>query len=252
MEGMSDFIEINDLLKDKVLGITIRELGKSPGYDPITSLNCLKLEASASKFDKKSVIKNINYDSKNDECYISAIIDVPLQIKELVDENGSPKIIGKSINFPRDISALIRLNKGIAIFFSKGRREVQKFSKHLKQITLGGLRPIPLEFDQSNIKYFLKSFKSINHLKIQDKNNQLVTTYKGPDLPLKKQILDQLNIPDISIYEIGGEFEIVSGEFYDLYINFKGRALLKGENKTIDPHDFNKFLKMIEDMRGKL
>jgi hypothetical protein len=242
-------LKLDDILKNRALGITIRQLSDSSRFDPSTSLNCLKLEHSSSKFEKKSLIKEFLYDSKMDECYISAIIDIPIRLKELIEENGSYRINERTINFPKDITGIIHLSKSLVFFFSRNRREDQRFSKYITQITLGGFRPLPIKFDQEKLKKVIYDFRIINHLKIFNENDRVSTTYKGKDL-LSHNIIDNLlHDEDIFIYEIGGEYSLLEDNFHKLYLNHKGRVLIKDNVDILNNDDLANLLHTIEDMR---
>jgi hypothetical protein len=241
-------LKLDDISKNRAIGITIRQLSDSARFDPSTCLNCLKLEYNSSKLDKKSLIKVFFYDSKMDECYISAIIDIPIRLKELIEENGSYKINERTINFPKDITGIIHLSKSLAFFFSRTRREDQRFSKYLTQITLGGFRPLPIKFDQEKLKKVVYDFRVINHLKIFNGNNQVSTTYKGKDL-LSYNVIDNFqNDENMLIYEIGGEYPLIADSFHKIYLNHKGRVLIKDNADILNNEDLANLLHTIENM----
>lgn len=246
-------MELERIIENNRLGITIRKLHDLSADNIEEALSYIKAEHDSPIIDTdKKVIKEFTYNKARNEYYLFAIIDVPIKLKELIYEEGKYIIKDQQQNFARNIDALIRLDSSNIILLSQSQREVQRFSKYIREMTSGVFLPVSLKFSQKKLNDIIKRFDSIRHLKLAETGEGKKTiTFKGKDLLSDNLVNTTLYDNDYLIYEIGGYLSLSSERSVKSYLNHKGRLIILSDCDKLIMDDLFDLIKDLEKMEAK-
>jgi hypothetical protein len=246
-------LELKRIFENKRIGITIRELRNLSVSDIEDALSYIKEEFDSPVIDiEKKVIKEFSYNKERNEYFLFAIIDVPMKVKELVLEKGEYLIKDRYANFARNINVIIQLDSSNIIILSQSQREIQRFSKYLREITSGSFFPVSVKFKQENLHNIIREFDDVYHLKFSKNGNKsALITFRGYDLLSDGLVTNILSNDDYSIHEIGGYLPLSSGDLLKSYLNYKGRMLIFSDPDKLKTDDLFILIKTLEKMKEK-
>lgn len=244
-------IRIDRVFEKRGLGITFLKLRDYSVSKLTSSVDAIRLEMKAPLVGiKRRAIQQFDYIEERDEYHISAIIDVPIKIKELVIEDEELKINERVEYFARNIEGIIQLKTATIILFSQSQREVRKFSRYIKEITLNGFKPVPIKFNSEGMRKMVKDFEIVHRLKISESGNQSVKSirFDGQNLLDDDLVSEILSNGNFEIAEIGGIRPLSSDSYVKFYMNNRGRVCIYGDQNTITIKNIYNLIQDIEKM----
>ena len=244
-------IEINRVFENHRLGMTFLAFRSFSLGNLERSLDAIRLEKTVPLVGvKKRVIQRFDYVKEKEECHISSVIDLPIKVKELIIEEGELKTKERVEYFARNIEAIIRLKMPSIITFSQSQREVRKFNKYIKEITLKGFNPVPIKFNPEGVRKRVKDFEIVHHLKISESGNQSVKSirFDGQNLLGDDLVSEILSNGNFEIVEIGGIRPLSSDSNVKFYMNNRGRVCIYGDQNTITTKNIYNLIQDIEKM----
>ena len=244
-------VRIDKVSENGRLGITFLKLRDFSVSNLASSADTIRLEMKAPLVGiKRRAIQQFDYIEARDEYHISAIIDVPVKIKELVIEGEELKINERVEYFARNIEGIIQLKTDTLILFSQSQREVRKFSKYIKEITLNGFKPVPTKVDSDGMRKIIKDFETIYHLKVLKNNGIDIKSirFDGENLLEANLVSEILSNEIFEISEIGGIRPISSDNYVKFYINNRGRVGIYGDPSTITIENIYNLIRDVEDI----
>lgn len=244
-------IRIDRVFENRRLGITFLKLRDFSVSNLASSVDAIRLEMKAPLIGiKRRAIQQFDYIEERDEYHLSAIIDVPIKIKELVIEEDELKTHERVEYFARNIEGIIQLKTATIILFSQSQREVRKFSKYIKEITLNGFKPVPIKFDSDGTRKIIKDFKEIYHLKVLKNDGRGVKSirFDGENLLEDDIVSEILSDRNFGIAEIGGLRNLSFDSGLKCYLNNRGRVCIYGNQTTITTKNIYNLIQDIEKM----
>jgi hypothetical protein len=244
-------IQIDRVFENRGLGITFLKLRDYSVSKLTSSVDGIRLEMKAPLVGiKRRAIQQFDYIEERDEYHISAIIDVPIKIKELFIEEDELKTHERVEYFARNIEAIIQLKTATIILFSQSQREVRKFSKYIKEITLNGFKPVPIKFNSEGMRKMVKDFEIVHRIKISESGNQSVKSirFDGQNLLDDDLVSEILSNGNFEIAEIGGIRPLSSDSYVKFYMNNRGRVCIYGDQNTITTKNIYNLIQDIEKM----
>ncbi|MCK9405706.1 MAG: hypothetical protein M0Q47_04780 [Methanothrix sp.] len=234
-EMMSLPVELQQLFETEIVGISFLALdGFSIGKELERTVNIIKSEINKTPLGiRRKIIKKIDYLSKNREIHISASVEMPIKTKELTLDKGQIQIDEKTIFYPRDLYAIIKLDKNYILIFSRNYQEVKEFVSYIRNLSSGKLDPIKFEFQPSILVEMANQFEAIHQLKIilSQSENMRYIRFGGTSLldhPLVKSLISDKGS---EIIELSGFKMTHSGKKIKVHFNNKGRLRIYKSNE---------------------
>jgi hypothetical protein len=242
-------IRIDRVFENRRLGISFLKLRDFSDSNLASSVDAIRLEMKAPLVGiKRRAIQQFDYIEERDEYHLSSIIDVPVKINELVIEAGELKTQERVEYFARNIEAISQLKTATIILFSQSQREVRKFNKYIKEITLKGFNPVPINFNPEGMRKMVKDFEIVHRLKISESGNQSVKSirFDGQNLLDDNLVSEILSNRNFEIAEIGGIRPLSSDSYVKFYMNNRGRVCIYGDQTTITIKNIYNLIQDIE------
>lgn len=242
-------IVLDETFEDNRLGVSFLKLENFSMGDIERSINAIHSAMNNPYVGThKRIIKDFEYREKERELIISAILEVPLNVKELVVEGDKLKIKERTDYYTRKVQAIIRIDKGFIIILSQNVLGVREFSKYLREITVMKFNPVPIHINQDKMRKLINEFESIYNLKIlmAADNPIKFIRFNGIDLIDSPDVQKIISDEENEITEIAG-IESLSNEIQvKLQVNNRGRVSIYKNSGEIDGKDIYNWLRYIE------
>lgn len=193
---------------------------------------------------KRRIIEQFEYIEEKDEYHISAIIDIPIKVREISILEGKISIQEREEYIAQNVYSIINLKRAQLIVFTSNQKSVSRFKKYLKEVSLKHFFPIQIEIDRASMSNIINKFQSVSHLKFL-KKKQVVNIkslkINGLNILADKLVMDMLSDTNFYISEIGGLLNLSSKLAFYAYINNHGRIRLRGKVSELKPNDLLSF-----------
>lgn len=220
-------IEIINKFENQRLGISFLGLKNfSIGRDLERSIDLIQSEMDRIHTGvSRRIVENFEYLKKKRELHLSMIVEVPINTKKLVLENGKVDIQEQTYYYPRNIDAIVSIEQSYIVIFDQSQKEIKEFAEYLRELTVFKLNPVYVKLNNKSMRDMLKNFETIQRLKIVIGSEDSIRFIKcsGSNVLGYTFIAEILSNEKNEVAEIGGILSSSHENRIKVHLNNKGR-----------------------------
>lgn len=221
-------IEVQDAFEGRRLGISFMRFGEfSIGKDLARLIDTVEKESKKKPRGRgKRIMRPAEHVKGRKEVHLSAIVEVPIVLKELILREGEAKVRTRTEYYPRNVEMILRLDKKYAISLAQSTREVKECADYLRDLTLMNLNLCGVKLSQEAMQKVVGRFESISRLKVAMKpeNPLRFVRLGGTNLLDSPTVRHLLSDTESEIVDVGGIWPLSPESMMKVYLNNRGRA----------------------------
>jgi len=252
MGGFQMFEDLHEIFVAQRLGISYFKLADfSIDRDLSRALNSIQERINEAPLGvNKRIIQNFDYSTKNREIYLSALIETPVKIKTLIEENQEIKIIENIQYQIRTVRVKINLKNTTMIIFAQGQKEVKEFVRYIRDLTVNRFNPVQIKVNPGNMKKAIKQYEKVNLLKIITSESDYTDSIRfgGKDVLTAPFVHEVLNSSQNEIVDIFGTKYLSEEKSIKLHLNNRGRIWLYANPDDLTNDDLKNLTNDLEGL----
>jgi hypothetical protein len=245
-------VDIMSKFEGQRMGISFLGLRNfSIGRDLEKSISLLQSEIDRIHVGvKRRVVERLEYLKNERELHLSMIVEIPINTKKLILDGEKVEIQEQVYYYPRHIDAILKIEEGYLAIFGQNQKEIKEFMKYLRELTVFRLNPIYVRFNNRSMRDLLKSFETVQHLKVVMGSADPVKFIRCSgdsvlDYPLITGILSS---EENRVVEIGGIFFSSNDYKTIIHLNDRGRLQIYTDPGKIHTENVHGIMKRVERM----
>lgn len=242
-------LEIHEMFEARRLGISFLKLMDfSVGRDLEHAINAIQSEIDKTPLGvHRRIVQQFEHLKKERELHLSAIVEVPIKIKELVVDKKEVGIKERIEYYTRNIKAIIKLKENYIVFFAQSQNEVKELANYLRELTTMKFNPVRIKLAAENMRKVVQDFETLQQLKVNMKQPEIkFVRFSGNDLfgsPIVREILSN---EENEIIEIAGIKTLSPGDKVKIHLNNNGRLWIYANPDKIGVGDIYNLVKDFE------